>query len=98
MHLVFEQQVVQLPEFVLRACRFCRLRRELGMRVHFTLRKMPEHKAHTIPEMLEQYFYCMVSLTAGWTFEISVLKKGDLRRFHTQYVIGMIHGDGERVR
>jgi len=62
--LVLEEQVVHLPELVLRARRLGGLGRELGVRMHFQQRKMPEHEAHAVPEALEQDFHGGISLAA----------------------------------
>ena len=77
MALVFEQQVVHLPEPVLPTSRFRRLGRLLRVEVHLTQRKLPEHKTHAIPESIKQYLYRVIGLAARSTFEISVLDDSD---------------------
>jgi hypothetical protein len=77
MALVFEQQVVHLPEPVLPTGRFRRLGRLLGIEVHLAQRKLPEHETHAIPEAIEQYLYRVIGLAAGSTFEIPVFDDSD---------------------
>ncbi len=87
MALVFEQQVVHLPEPVLSAGGFRRLGRQFGVGVHLTQRKLPKHKTHTIPEAIEQYLYRVIGLAARCAFEIPILDDSDLGVFGASRVV-----------
>src|SRR6267154_566756 len=59
---------------------------------------MPEHEAHAVPEVLEQYLHGGIGLAARGTLEIPVLDDGIVRRRRAGEVIGVIDRDGERKR
>ncbi len=94
--LVLEEEIVHLPELALRARRLGGLGRELGVRMHFHERELPEHEAHPVPEVLEQHFHGGISLAARRALEIPVFDDGHFRRRRPQEVIGVIDRDGKR--
>src|SRR5947207_14495121 len=86
------------PELVLRACGFCRLRRQSGVGIHLTQREMAEHEAHSLAKMLARDFHRRVSLTAVGALEVSVLDKDDPGRLWTHDVIAVAHRDCKHIR
>ena len=82
---------MHLPEFMLAAGRFRRLRRRFGARVRLKLRKMPKHETHAITKSIEKCLYRMVSLPTRRTFEITVLDNGDLGAYEASYMVTWVY-------
>ncbi len=79
MTLVFEQQVVHLPELALSAGRFGGLRGVHGMRMRRLDREVAEDEADATAEPLEHELDRGRGLFAGGALEVAVLDDGDGR-------------------
>jgi len=73
--LIFEEEVVHLPELAVGGGElggFCGV---FGVRVHLE-REVTEDEAELVAEVLLQLFYDGVRVAAGWTLVVSVLDEG----------------------
>src|SRR5438309_958 len=72
--------------------RFCR---ELRVGMHFTLRKVPEHKAHPPFEMSSQQLDSAMGLTTDGAFEIPILDERHRGVSGPQNVVRVVYGNSK---